>query len=565
MEYRLLHHDGVYRWVLAHGMPRSQGGEFAGFIGSCIDITDRKQAEAAVRSSELQIRLVTDTASVYLCQIDRSGYFKFVNRAYAARYGRKTHEMIGMHLSEVIGEEAFRLTKPHIDYALQGNREEYEIELPYPTLGLRWVHMVYVPERSLDGQVVGLVAVLTDTTERRLAEKELERARDEAVAASRAKDDFLAALSHELRTPLSPVLLLASDAAENLDLPAAARADFETIRKNVELEARLIDDLLDLTRITRGKLTLELATVDVHTIVRDAVATVQADLDAKQIELSLQLNAGSARVLGDPVRLQQVFWNVLKNAVKFTPEHGKITVVSEELKQHEALRVQISDTGIGLTAPELERVFEAFAQGDHAGGGGSHRFGGLGLGLAISRKVVELHAGHILVASEGRNQGAVFTIELPLLSPGGETPRPAAEPPSLSQSAPPFGNGHSRGSILLVEDHAPTRNTLELLLQRRGYHVVTVGSVAEGRAAAEKEKIHLVISDIGLPDGNGFELMTELKQRYQLRGIALTGYGMESDVSRSLAAGFVVHLTKPVRVQSLNEALEIAGAAALAR
>lgn len=563
VEYRLRRHDGKYRWFLSSGVPRYQGAHFTGLIGCCVDITEHKEAEEVVRSSEVQMRLVTDQASVFLCQLDRQHRFKFVNRSYATRYGREPAEVIGKHISEIIGQQAYDLARSRIESALAGHREEFEMELPYDTLGRRSVHLVYEPERARDGKVVGLVSVLTDTTERRRAEKELERARDEAVAASRAKDDFLAALSHELRTPLSPVLLLASDAAENPELSSAVRADFETIRKNVELEARLIDDLLDLTRITRGKLTLELRPVDAHAILRDALATVQADLDAKRIKLNLDLDATPPNVWGDPVRLQQVFWNVLKNAVKFTPEDGTITLSARTAPDGAGLITNITDTGIGMTPHEVQRVFEAFSQGDHAGTGGSHQFGGLGLGLAISRKVIELHSGRIFVTSEGRNRGCTFTIELPL---AGRREKALNETRSVEQvpaiaatrSGSPFNSNFSpsRFTVLLVEDHGPTRAALEHLLKRRQYRVVSAATVAEARAAAEQEKISFVVSDIGLPDGNGYELMAELRKRYDLKGIALSGYGMEGDIARSHSAGFIVHLIKPVRVQLLDDALE---------
>lgn len=557
MEYRLRRQDGEYRWLLDHGTPRYQGNEFVGYIGSCVDITDRKQAEALVRSSELQMRLVTDHASVFLCSLDHEHRYKFANRAYAARHGREPAELIGHPLSEVIGAPAYNLARPRIESALAGNREEFELELPYTTLGRRVVHFVYEPERNVEGQVVGLVSVLTDMTERRKAEQELERARDKAEAASRAKDDFLAALSHELRTPLNPVLLLASDAATNTELPTDIRADFETIRKNVELEARLIDDLLDLTRITRGKLTLDIRAVDAHAIINDTINTVRAEIEAKQIELVLQLSPSQPQLRGDSVRLQQVLWNVLKNAVKFTPVRGRITIADEWSPEHRSLLIRISDTGIGMVSAELSRIFDAFAQGDHADGG-AHRFGGLGLGLAISRRIVELHNGQITAASAGRNQGCVFTIELPGLKSNSGSPNtvsPLALPAPAVEKPVVVDGANIRPSILLVEDHAPTRLALESLLKRRHYHVHSAGTAGEARALADKENIDIVISDIGLPDGSGFELMAQLKERYGLKGIALTGYGMEDDLIRSREAGFVTHLTKPVRMQLLDQAL----------
>ncbi|HEY4989937.1 MAG TPA: PAS domain S-box protein, partial [Opitutaceae bacterium] len=471
IECRLRQHDGEYRWLLNQGAPRHQGGEFAGFIGSCVDITDNKEAEAAVRLSELQLRLVTDHASVYICQIDRAHRFMFVNRAYARRYNKEPQDIVGRALHEILGLSAYQMVRDRIDAALRGARQEFEIELPYSTLGLRWVHVVYEPLRAEGGIVAGIVSVLSDITQRQLAARELERARDEAVNASRAKDDFLAALSHELRTPLNPVLLLATDAASNPDLPPEVRDDFETVRKNVELEARLIDDLLDLTRITNGKMVLAHQAVDVHTVVRDALLTVKGELTHRKIEVVLQLADGRPVVRGDPVRLQQVFWNVLKNAVKFTPEGGKVVVATLMEPARGVFAFRVTDTGIGITAPELAHIFDAFVQGEHSRGAGSHRFGGLGLGLAISRKLVELHSGRITAASEGRNQGSTFVIEIPLetAAPGSEGKGTPGEVRSPALTTVPAENGWPRLSILLVEDHSPTRFALERLLQRRNY------------------------------------------------------------------------------------------------
>lgn len=446
IEFRLRRHDGVYRWMLAQGVPRHQGTEFAGYIGSCVDITARRQAEEAVHESR--------------------------------------------------------------------NAE-------------------------------------------RARRQELEHARDEAVAASRAKDDFLAALSHELRTPLSPVLLLASDAATDPKLPPSVRADFETIRKSVELEARLIDDLLDLTRIVRDKITLEMRDVDVPVALRDSLVAVRAEFEAKSIALVLDLAPEPQAVRGDPVRLQQVFWNVLKNAVKFTSPGGRVTITTRVDRERRVVTVQITDTGIGMTAAEIERVFQAFSQGDHASGGGSHRFGGLGLGLAISQRIIVLHHGRISAASSGRDRGSTFCIELPLWQREPAAVPPSSEPDPTRADAPATAAPPpSKGRILLVEDHSPTRAALKNLLIRRHYAVTTAANATEARAAAQHGSFDLLVSDIGLPDGNGYELMREFRERYQLRGIALTGYGMEDDVARSRAAGFEMHLTKPVRIQHLDRALD---------
>jgi len=333
------------------------------------------------------------------------------------------------------------------------------------------------------------------------------------------------------------------------------RAPIEMIRRNVELEARLIDDLLDLTRISRGKLSLEKRPLDVRAVLQDAIAIVQPDAKIKQIGLTLDFGADQFMVLGDAVRLQQIFWNVLKNAVKFTPEGGRITIETRTLAENGNFAIKIIDTGIGLTIEEITHIFNAFSQGDHAGASGSHKFGGLGLGLAISRMLAELHSGVIHAASAGRDQGATFTIELPCVQVAERNGHPA--PPER----PATNNSHAAlkkklgGRILLVEDHEPTRSALARLLARRDYKVMTAASVAEARTLAQQEKFDLVVSDIGLPDGNGYTLMSELRADFGLKGIALTGYGMEQDVSRGQNSGFVAHLTKPVRIESLEKAL----------
>lgn len=388
----------------------------------------------------------------------------------------------------------------------------------------------------------------------------IERVRDELGAAAHAKDDFFAALSHELRTPLNPVLLLATEAAANPDLPMETRADFDVIARNVALEARLIDNLLDFTRIARGKLLLDKHPTDVCEIVRDAIAAVDAEMKDKRITFTASLGSKGETVLADPVRLLRVFWNVLKNAVKFTPEGGAISVALASASANRRIRITITDSGIGMTPEEIERLFFAFAQSEQAGGGVSGRVGGLGLGLVISRTLVELHGGSITATSAGPDGGSTFVIELPL-----DESRDAAQTGNSGATAAspmPARNVRAPGRfqrILLVEDHDSTRTALAHLLSRRGYEVLAAASVAAARAlAADGGAIDFVISDVGLPDGNGYDLMNELRTSYGLSGLALSGYGMEEDITRSRMAGFVGHLTKPINIQSLEQALEAA-------
>ena len=378
----------------------------------------------------------------------------------------------------------------------------------------------------------------------------------QANAASRAKDEFLAALSHELRTPLSPVLLLATEAAGNESLSEEVRADFEIIAKNVSLEARLIDDLLDLTRITHGKLALEMLPFDAHVGLRHALSLARADMEVKQIQLVLHLDSSRSTIVGDEIRLEQAFWNVINNAVKFTPVAGRIVVETRTVAEGKELEVSISDTGIGMTSAELTRVFKAFSQGDHVFRDGNRRYGGLGLGLAISQSMIERHLGTISASSEGRNMGTRFVIRLPLIQAG--APKGALDSPRVSLPQINNGTHKRRCRVLLVEDHQPTCAALKLLLGNRSYEVIATACLAEARAAAVAEQFDILISDIGLPDGDACELMSELGERGGLVGIALSGYGMDEDIKRTKAAGFMSHLTKPISAEDLDRALSLA-------
>jgi two-component system CheB/CheR fusion protein len=413
------------------------------------------------------------------------------------------------------------------------------------------------PLFASDDHLLGCVLTLTDITARRHAELEMDRARQEAESANQAKDHFLATLSHELRTPLTPVLAVISALQEEERLPGDVRAHLRMVRRNVELEARLIDDMLDLTRISRGKLELHREVADLKQVLDHALQTASGDLLEKKLRLVLDLEAGDHSVWADNPRLIQVFWNLFSNAVKFTPPGGTIAVRSrrEETPAGPQLVVEVADTGIGIEPDVLLDIFDAFKQGEQAI---TRRFGGLGLGLAISKAIVELHGGSLAATSGGKGQGSVFSVRLPVGDLRAGAPRPAA------------GNGHGKAAateepgadvrlrILLVEDHADTAEAMAELLREMGHEVTVAGSVSSGLAAAEVHGGHfdLVLSDLGLPDGSGLELMEQLHGRYGVRGIALSGYGMEEDVRKSLEAGFDRHLTKPINLQALQTAIQ---------
>jgi signal transduction histidine kinase/ActR/RegA family two-component response regulator len=406
---------------------------------------------------------------------------------------------------------------------------------------------------------IDLVSRAIASTSAVLAAREaaLAHARDEALAASRAKDEFLAALSHELRTPLNPVLLLASDGANDPALPTPVRDTFAVISRNVSIESRLIDDLLDLTRIGSGKLSLHLQTLSLDRLLAETLETLRRSIDEKPLTLHLDLRGADALIAGDFTRLQQVFLNLLNNAIKFTPARGRIDVSSRIEPAAGQIVVTIADSGLGMTAAELARLFQRFAQGDHAAHSGNSGYGGLGLGLVIARTLVDMHHGEISASSPGRDQGSTFTVRLPLTGQNQKSPPETIAAETLPQ--PPqdsFAAKVSTRRILLVEDHKPTLATLEKLLTRRGYEIVSANTAALALEKAAGQKFDLVISDIGLPDRTGYELMRELGERHGLKGIAVSGYGADADRAQGKAAGFILHLTKPVNIASLDEALQ---------
>lgn len=386
--------------------------------------------------------------------------------------------------------------------------------------------------------------------------------RHQAEAAILAKDRFLSVLSHELRTPLTPVLTLVEALRKEENLPLQAKEAMEIIGRNVELEARLIDDLIDLTRSHKGTLRLNRHAVDAHALLRHASEICRGEAVEKGLHWTMKLYAWDHHVDADSARLQQVFWNLFRNAVKFTPPGGSVEVRTRNDGQcgqaqaepspaarPQMLVVEIIDSGVGIDSESMLRIFSAFEQGH---GAALTRAGGIGLGLAISKALIEAHDGHLEAFSDGRDKGAMFRVTL--AASGLDRPvRPSTARETCSVAPAPS----LRHSILLVDDHLDTSRAMQRLLQKMGYCVETAHSVqaalhAAATAAAARRKFDLLISDIGLPDGTGLELMRQIRAIQEIEGIALSGYGMEEDIRRSKEAGFRDHLTKPVNIQKLQ-------------
>lgn len=422
------------------------------------------------------------------------------------------------------------------------------------------------------GKAVRMTGVSMDVTASKQIEEALSKAKEAAEMANKEKDEFLAIVSHELRTPLTPVLATVAMLESDKTVPPDVARELELIRRNVEMEARLIDDLLDINRIVRGKLELHRQVVDVRSLLGHAMQNYCLAAAAKKgIRVSMNATASETHVLVDSSRMTQVFWNLLQNACKFTPRGGAIDVRvyneyrhlgSTNAKNGDAetlagLIVEVKDTGMGIGPETLPRIFNAFEQGERSRGKG---FGGLGLGLAISRAIIELHGGSISAVSEGKDKGATFLVRLNCVKPGLTTG--TDQPVSISPETTPARPMR----VLVVEDHHDTAEQFARLLKRAGHEVTCAGTIKEAQTYAlvtpdrnQTCAFDILISDLDLPDGSGLELMRNLAQRCSIRGIAISGHGMKEDIDGSMAAGFSYHITKPVNWSELRSAIEKIG------
>jgi two-component system CheB/CheR fusion protein len=483
-----------------------------------------------------------DFAPVSFATIDRTGMIRQINRRACALAGMERGKLLGAPLKFVFDPSDRDTFLQYLRRCRRGNGAPITLTVRRPDGTKVPVELV---TRRPPGSKESYRIALLDVSERwnadvkQLAMDEVSRA---ARQTSLARDQFVAMLSHELRTPLTPLIatlsLLERDPppeAEELKKLAAL------LRRNLLAEARLIDDLLDVSRITYGKLTVKREPMSLHAAARNAFEVFAAELAVRKLCTTVELEAEHDLVAGDPVRLRQVFLNIVKNAIKFTKPGGRISLRS--WNRGDVVAVEVSDSGVGISAADLERLFTPFEQGRVA-----PESGGLGLGLAIAKSVMTLHGGEISASSMGPDRGARFVVELQTIE--GPPAEAAKAAPSLPQA-----NGHRAAPrILLVEDNEDTAEALSLGLGSIGYEVRVARSIGAA-IAGDLDDIDLVISDLSLPDGRGWDLVRQLRTISPVRAIALSGYGSDEDVAASKEAGFDLHLTKPVELSALAAAI----------
>ena len=536
--------DGQRITVLVRkALDRDSRGNPVAVLQSITDITERKRWEEALRVSETSFRAMADAMAQLVWIAHADGYLHWYNQRWYEYTGTTPQEMAGWGWQSVHDPEVLPKVLERWKVSIATGEP---FEMIFPLRGadgkLRRFLTRGQPLKDAQGRVTQWFGTNTDVEELQRAEAALKEAKEAAEAANQSKDRFLAVLSHELRTPLTPVLMAVEALENDPDLRPDVREDMVMIKRNIELETKLIDDLLDLNRIINGKLRLHLEAVDLNAAVRQVCDMCGPQAQEQGVRLEYELAADAGTVAADPARLQQVLWNLLKNAIKFTPKTGSIHIATGRTADRGGT-VQVRDSGRGIAPEILPRIFDAFEQGDPAI---TRQFGGLGLGLAISKALMELHEGSLRAESAGAGQGATFTIELP------------AAPPALAAPAlhlPAAGGAAQRLRLLLVEDHHDTARKLQTLLERSGYAVSTAGDVASALELAGRETFDLLISDLGLPDGSGYDVMAGLQKTQPLPGIAMSGYGMDGDVRRSREAGFAEHLVKPIGVPQLRAAI----------
>jgi PAS domain S-box-containing protein len=507
-------------------------------------------AEAKLRAAEQQFRLLVESVQEYaIYMLDSAGNVVTWNSGAQRIKGYSAREIIGKNFACFYTAEDTAVEKPqrNLEQAKKGGHLREQGLRVRKDGSVFHADVVLTAIHDDKGKVTGFSKVTRDITDQ-IRARSAEAAALAAEKANKAKDDFLAALSHELRTPLTPALVAASYLADHAEkLPAEFSEELDTIRRNVRLEARLIDDLLDLTRISRGKIDLDFDRVDAHTVIREALDISQEDIAGKRLKLSVTFAAEKRDIWADRIRIEQVFWNLINNAAKFTACDGRIEIRTSNDEQNHFV-FEITDTGIGIDAKWQAALFKPFEQADASV---TRQFGGLGLGLAIVKHIVDLHDAAISVHSRGRSHGTTFRVTFDVMPNRVGRSRVAARTP------------HKRTKslrILLVEDHGDTRQTLSRLLRHFGHNISEADCTQRALEIMRSQVFDVVLSDIGLPDGSGYQVISQAKREQRVKGVALTGFGTDEDIRRGREAGFDFHLTKPVDFHELRSILDQAGA-----
>lgn len=519
------------------------------------DRRGRELAERQLRHADIIFARVVEGLRDYaVILLDEDGLIQFWNPAARAIFGYEAAEVLGRSASVLFPPEARPETALDGELAqARRNGKASDNRWLLARDGRRlWAEGVVTALETEDGRPGGFCKLVHDATERHLAAETLRAAKEEADRANRAKDRFLAVLSHELRTPLAPITTAVHVLEKVAQVDERHRDLLPMIRRNVALEARLIDDLLDLTAISAGKVNLRRARVDMHQLAEAVVGMVRESLAEKDIRLELRLEARYPWVDADQARMQQVLWNIVRNAGKFTPQGGRIELRTRNVDG--TFLLSCTDSGIGIEAEALPRIFRPFEQADSEV---SRSYGGLGLGLAIAQGLMHQHGGRIRASSDGRGSGSTFTISLPVAEGLPKLPElEAADAPA------PADGGRKR--VLLVEDNEDAAVALAMCLEEYGYVVHHVGTCADALRTARSQTFDAVLTDLGLPDGSGIDVGRALAK--QLPVVALSGYGREQDRRRCAEAGFAGHLVKPADPAEvhakLTQVLAAAGPAA---
>ncbi len=568
-KFRVALPDGSIRWNHCIGQPQfDENGELTHFAGHCSDITESKEYESVLLEKGIFSRAILDSLSAHIAVIDRNGNIIAVNEAWERfAQGNCVEEQqisttgVGQNYLRVCErsaafEEETKKIVAHLQAVLDDEEESFALEYPcHSPQEERWFLLQVSAMRGSNG---GAVISHIDISARKRAEADREEflkreqsARRDAEIANRMRDEFLATVSHELRAPLNSILGWGRMLEKGkLDAPTTEKA-VTTIVRNAESQNRLIEDLLDVSRIISGKLRLEVITIKPINIVESALETVRPAAEAKGIRLEIKEGGDISHISGDPNRLQQVIWNLLSNAIKFTPNDGRVTLEIERSNDYVALRVK--DTGVGIKEEFLPHVFDRFRQADASS---IRKFGGLGLGLAIVRHITEMHGGTVEVFSEGEGKGSTFTVKLPLVTlPDDTDSEQGFSSDTSSKNNIPEVNLDGL-LVLVVDDEEDTRQLLVQTLTFHGATVVSADSAANALADIKEKNPDVLVSDIGMPDEDGYSLIRKVRalpddRQRSIPAIALTAFTRAQDRVKALSSGFQSHVSKPVEPDEL--------------